>query len=76
MPEEFVAVGVHGRGVDGYRRGEHAQDFSREVASGPMETAVLNLLNRALLVLILVEIMQTVLTTWSPSPCSRSAWWR
>jgi uncharacterized membrane protein (DUF373 family) len=35
-------------------------DFFREVASGPVETAVLNLLNRALLVLILVEIMHTV----------------
>jgi uncharacterized membrane protein (DUF373 family) len=35
-------------------------DFFREVASGPVETAVVNLLNRVLLVLILVEIMHTV----------------
>jgi len=36
-------------------------DFYRDVASGaPVETAVVNLLNRVLLVLILVEIMHTV----------------
>ena len=35
-------------------------DFFREVMSGPVETAVVNLLNRVLLVLILVEIMHTV----------------
>ena len=36
-------------------------DFFREVASGgAVETAVVNLLNRVLLVLILVEIMHTV----------------
>jgi uncharacterized membrane protein (DUF373 family) len=35
-------------------------DFIREVTSGPVETAVVNLLNRLLLVLILVEIMHTV----------------
>ena len=36
-------------------------DFFRDVASGqPVETAVVNLLNRVLLVLILVEIMHTV----------------
>ena len=36
-------------------------DFVRDVASGqPVETAVVNLLNRVLLVLILVEIMHTV----------------
>jgi len=35
-------------------------DFFREVAHGPVETAVVNLLNRILLVLILVEIMHTV----------------
>jgi uncharacterized membrane protein (DUF373 family) len=35
-------------------------DFVREVASGPVETAGINLLNRLLLVLILVEIMHTV----------------
>jgi uncharacterized membrane protein (DUF373 family) len=35
-------------------------DFFREVASGPVETAVVNLLDRMLLVLILVEIMHTV----------------
>jgi uncharacterized membrane protein (DUF373 family) len=36
-------------------------DFFRDVASGsPVETAVINLLNRVLLVLILVEIMHTV----------------
>jgi uncharacterized membrane protein (DUF373 family) len=35
-------------------------DFFREVVSGPVETAVVNLLNRVLLVLILVEIMHTV----------------
>lgn len=35
-------------------------DFCRDVTSGPVETAVVNLLNRVLLVLILVEIMHTV----------------
>ena len=35
-------------------------DFFREVTTGPVETAVVNLLNRVLLVLILVEIMHTV----------------
>ena len=35
-------------------------DFFREVRSGSVETAVVNLLNRMLLVLILVEIMHTV----------------
>ena len=36
-------------------------DFFRDVAGGsPVETAVINLLNRVLLVLILVEIMHTV----------------
>ena len=36
-------------------------DFFHDVASGsPVETAVINLLNRVLLVLILVEIMHTV----------------
>ena len=36
-------------------------DFSRDIAgSGVVETAVINLLNRVLLVLILVEIMHTV----------------
>jgi len=35
-------------------------DFFRDVAHGPVETAVINLLNRVLLVLILVEIMHTV----------------
>ena len=36
-------------------------DFFRDVASGsPVEAAVVNLLNRVLLVLILVEIMHTV----------------
>jgi len=35
-------------------------DFFREVTSGPVEAAVVNLLNRVLLVLILVEIMHTV----------------
>jgi uncharacterized membrane protein (DUF373 family) len=35
-------------------------DFFRDVTDGPVETAVVNLLNRALLVLILVEIMHTV----------------
>jgi uncharacterized membrane protein (DUF373 family) len=35
-------------------------DFLRDVTSGPVETAVVNLLNRVLLVLILVEIMHTV----------------
>jgi uncharacterized membrane protein (DUF373 family) len=35
-------------------------DFVRDVTSGPVETAVINLLNRLLLVLILVEIMHTV----------------
>jgi uncharacterized membrane protein (DUF373 family) len=36
-------------------------DFFRHVASGsPVETAVINLLNQVLLVLILVEIMHTV----------------
>jgi uncharacterized membrane protein (DUF373 family) len=46
---------------------EHAQDlvsvvvdFFRDVADGPVETAVINVLNRILLVLILVEIMHTV----------------
>ena len=34
--------------------------FFRDVTSGPVETAVVNLLNRVLLVLILVEIMHTV----------------
>jgi uncharacterized membrane protein (DUF373 family) len=35
-------------------------DFFRDIDHGPVETAVVNLLNRALLVLILVEIMHTV----------------
>jgi uncharacterized membrane protein (DUF373 family) len=35
-------------------------DFFRDVLTGPVETAVINLLNRVLLVLILVEIMHTV----------------
>ena len=35
-------------------------DFFRDVTSGPVENAVVNLLSRALLVLILVEIMHTV----------------
>jgi uncharacterized membrane protein (DUF373 family) len=35
-------------------------DFFREVMSGSVEAAVVNLLNRVLLVLILVEIMHTV----------------
>jgi len=35
-------------------------DFFRDVTNGPVETAVINLLNRVLLVLILVEIMHTV----------------
>jgi len=35
-------------------------DFFRDVVDGPVETAVINLLNRVLLVLILVEIMHTV----------------
>ena len=36
-------------------------DFSRDIAgTGAVETAVINLLNRVLLVLILVEIMHTV----------------
>jgi uncharacterized membrane protein (DUF373 family) len=36
-------------------------DFFRDVSTGvPVETAVVNLLNRVLLVLILVEIMHTV----------------
>jgi uncharacterized membrane protein (DUF373 family) len=35
-------------------------DFCREVTSGPVERSVVNLLNRVLLVLILVEIMHTV----------------
>ena len=36
-------------------------DFSRDIAgNGAVETAVINLLNRVLLVLILVEIMHTV----------------
>jgi len=35
-------------------------DFFRDVVNGPVETAVVNLLNKALLVLILVEIMHTV----------------
>ena len=54
-------------------------DFFRDVASGsPVETAVINLLNRVLLVLILVEIMHTSCcrcapTIWSPSRCSPSA---
>ena len=34
--------------------------FFRDVTSGSVETAVVNLLNRVLLVLILVEIMHTV----------------
>ena len=35
-------------------------DFFHDVTHGPVETAVVNLLNRVLLVLILVEIMHTV----------------
>lgn len=35
-------------------------DFFREVTNGPVQTAVINLLDRVLLVLILVEIMHTV----------------
>ncbi len=35
-------------------------DFLRDVMHGPVETAVILLLNRVLLVLILVEIMHTV----------------
>ena len=35
-------------------------DFFRDVTSGPVETAVIVVLNRVLLVLILVEIMHTV----------------
>jgi uncharacterized membrane protein (DUF373 family) len=35
-------------------------DFFREVTTGSVENAVVNLLNRVLLVLILVEIMHTV----------------
>jgi uncharacterized membrane protein (DUF373 family) len=35
-------------------------DFFRDVMNGSVETAVVNLLNRVLLVLILVEIMHTV----------------
>ena len=35
-------------------------DFFRDATSGSVETAVVNLLNRVLLVLILVEIMHTV----------------
>jgi uncharacterized membrane protein (DUF373 family) len=35
-------------------------DFFKDVAHGSVETAVVNLLNRVLLVLILVEIMHTV----------------
>lgn len=35
-------------------------DFFREVVHGPVEAAVIDLLNRVLLVLILVEIMHTV----------------
>ena len=35
-------------------------DFFREVMNGPVDTAVINLLNRTLLVLILVEIVHTV----------------
>jgi uncharacterized membrane protein (DUF373 family) len=35
-------------------------DFFRDALNGPVETAVVNLLNRVLLVLILVEIMHTV----------------
>jgi uncharacterized membrane protein (DUF373 family) len=35
-------------------------DFFRDVSHGSVETAVVNLLNRVLLVLILVEIMHTV----------------
>ena len=34
--------------------------FFKEVTSGPVESAVINLLNRILLVLILIEIMHTV----------------
>jgi uncharacterized membrane protein (DUF373 family) len=36
-------------------------DFFREVTHGPVETAVVDLLDRVLLVLILVEIMHTVI---------------
>jgi uncharacterized membrane protein (DUF373 family) len=35
-------------------------DFFRQVTTGPVETAVVSLLDRVLLVLILVEIMHTV----------------
>lgn len=35
-------------------------DFFKEVVNGPVETAVISLLDRVLLVLILVEIMHTV----------------
>ena len=35
-------------------------DFFRDATSGSVETAVVNLLNRILLVLILIEIMHTV----------------
>jgi uncharacterized membrane protein (DUF373 family) len=35
-------------------------DFFRDVLNGPVEAAVVNLLNHVLLVLILVEIMHTV----------------
>jgi uncharacterized membrane protein (DUF373 family) len=35
-------------------------DFFRDALNGPVETAVVNLLNRVLLVLIMVEIMHTV----------------
>jgi uncharacterized membrane protein (DUF373 family) len=35
-------------------------DFFHDIRHGPVETAVINLLNRVLLVLILVEIMHTV----------------
>lgn len=35
-------------------------DFFRDAANGPVETAVISLLDRVLLVLILVEIMHTV----------------
>ena len=54
-------------------------DFFREIAHGrPAETAAIDLLNRVLLVLILVEILHTwsfrcAHTTWSLSRCSRSA---
>lgn len=35
-------------------------DFFRDIMHGPVESAVINVLNRVLLVLILVEIMHTV----------------